>query len=64
MIIKVSITLNDPACESPDHRTVITGLEVPFDALTIGDLTDRITETEVYLSRIMGLMVKIETAVE
>jgi hypothetical protein len=42
----------------------IVGIEVPYEALTVGDLTDRIAETEAHLSRITGLEVKIETAME
>ncbi len=42
----------------------VEGIEVPFEALTVGDLTDRIAETEAYLSRITGLDVRIETAAE
>ena len=40
------------------------GVEVPYENLTIGDLTDRIAECEAYLSRITGLVVKIETGSE
>ena len=42
----------------------IEGTEVPFESLTVGDLTDRIAEVEAYLSRITGMEVKIETASE
>jgi hypothetical protein len=45
-------------------RHTIHGVEVLYDKLTIGDLTDRIAETEAHLSRITGLEVKIETDVE
>ena len=64
MTIKISIHFADPSGESPDHRAVIHGREVSYSAIAIGDLTDKIAETEAHLSRITGLVVKIETGEE
>ena len=60
MIIKVKLTFS----HHDFRRDEVQGLEVPFEALTVGDLTDRIAETEAHLSRITGLEVHIETATE
>ena len=46
------------------HTVTVTGNEVQYDKLTIGDVTSRIEETEAHLKRITGLEVKIETASE
>ena len=69
MTIKVRITFKDFGTDgfprlSRDQDIVVSGLEVPFSALTFGDMTMRIAETEAHLSRITGLVVKIETAAE
>ena len=68
MTIKVKITFYEMSSDSPRAVGIITNvvqdLEVPFSALTLGDLTDRIAECEAYLSRITGLQVRIETASE
>ena len=66
MTIKVCITFTSDNMQLGDckRRQEISGLEVPLEALTLGDLTDRIAETEAYLSRITGLVVKIETGAE
>jgi hypothetical protein len=56
MTIKVRITFSDGR-----HSRSVPGHEVPFTSLTVGDMTDKVAETEAYLSRIMGLVVKIET---
>ncbi len=61
MTIKVNIVFVDPrGLKNAELR----GLEVPYDKITLGDLTDKIAETEAHLSRIMGLVVKIETGAE
>mgnify|MGYP001560855395 CR=1 FL=1 len=60
MTIKVKLLFTDPNREP----AVIHGIEVPFEALTVRDLTDRIAETEAPLSRITGLAVRIETGVD
>lgn len=65
MTIKVRITFTPVANRSRLNReVVVNSLEVPFEMLTVGDLTDRITETEAYLSRILGMVAKIETGAE
>ena len=65
MTIKVRISFKTDVAGWCSNGTVyVSGLEVPFEALTLGDLTDRIAETEAHLSRITGLVVKIETASE
>jgi hypothetical protein len=57
--IKINISFNDGG-----YVKWIYGTEVPYERLTVGDLTDRIAETEAHLSRITGLEVKIETGAE
>lgn len=67
MTIKVRITFsqsNDTLDCRSGIRYAVHGFEVPYEHLTIGDLTDRIAETEEHLSRITGLAVKIETGEE
>lgn len=70
MTIKVRIVAVNPLIQDRPEDWgkpagwCVEGLEVPFSALTLGDLTDRISETEAHLSRILGLTVKIETASE
>ena len=64
MTIKVRIMFSRQTEHGETPATMIEGLEVPFEALTLGDLTDRIAETEAHLSRILGLTVKIETGAE
>ena len=59
MTIKVRITFRDNK-----RSWSVPGNEVPFLNLTVGDMTDKIAECEAYLSRITGLVVKIETASE
>lgn len=61
MTIKLKITFYDRR-EGHIKERVVQGLEVPYEKLTLGDLTDKIRETEEYLSRVTGLAVKIETA--
>lgn len=43
---------------------IVTGVEVPLSVFKVGDLTDRIRETEEHLSRLTGLTVRIETDTE
>lgn len=68
MSIKVRIVADNPAIQDRPEDWgkpkgwCVEGLEVQYDKITIGDLTDRIAETEAHLSRITGLVVKIETA--
>jgi hypothetical protein len=45
-------------------KQTVIGFEVPYTSITIGDLNDKIRETEAYLSRIMGMEVHINTASE
>lgn len=59
MVIKVRITFY--ATSNGYRSWSVPGMEVPFSALTVDDLTRRVKETEEYLSRITGLNVKIET---
>jgi hypothetical protein len=61
--IKVAIDFHIPDGILVKKQT-ITGCEVPYKSITIGDLTDKIRETEAYLSRIMGMEVHINTASE
>ena len=63
MTIKVRITFASPRGLRP-ILSVVNGQEVPFEALTVGDLTDKIAEAEKYLSRLTGLIVRIETGAE
>ena len=58
--IKAKITFHDPDGE----KTEIVGREVMFRILQLGDVTDRMAETEEHLARIMGLVVRIETGIE
>lgn len=64
MSIKVRIVFTHPITHLHGKRCVIAGLEVQYSRLTLGDLTNRIEETEAHLSRITGMVVKIETASE
>jgi hypothetical protein len=70
MTIKVRIVFHDPNIrDTPADwgkrvSSVVEGNEVPYDKITLGDLTDKITETEAHLSRITGLVVRIETGAE
>jgi hypothetical protein len=45
-------------------KQTVVGYEVLYTSITIGDLNDKIRETEAYLSRIMGMEVHINTASE
>ena len=45
----------------PEVIAVVEGLERPAEALNVGDVTERIIETEQYLERLTGLRVHIET---
>ena len=45
----------------PEVIAVVEGRERPMDALNVGDITQRIIETEQYLERLTGLRVHIET---
>ena len=44
------------------HR--IKGEDVPFSNFVVGDLTDRAHATEDFLTRLLGMQVKIETGDE
>jgi hypothetical protein len=46
----------------PDTMAEIIGVPRTLDALTAGDVGERIIETEQYLERLTGLRVHIETA--
>ena len=39
----------------------VEGRERPMDALNVGDITQRVIDTEAYLERLTGLRVHIET---
>jgi hypothetical protein len=56
MTIKVRITF-----KGNGRSWSVPGREVPFVSLTVGDMTDRVKETEEYLKRLTGLEVRIET---
>lgn len=56
MVIKIRLTFADGR-----RSWSVPGQEVPFEHLTVGDLTEKIAETEAYLSRLTGLTVKITT---
>lgn len=60
MVIKVRLHFVD---DTPNRRRSwsVPGLEVPFDGLSVGDVTNRVAETEAYLSRLTGLKVTIDT---
>ena len=45
----------------PEIIATVEGRERPMDALNVGDITQRIIETEQYLERLTGLRVHIET---
>ena len=45
----------------PKVVAVIEGLERPAEVLVVGDVTERVIETEQYLERLTGLRVYIET---
>ena len=67
MTIKVCIVFHDPSIrDTPADwgkrvSAVVEGNEVAYEALTVGDMTERLAEAESYLSRITGLEVRIET---
>lgn len=48
--------------QGPATVAEIVGIPRPLDALTAGDVGERIIETEQYLERLTGLRVHIETA--
>jgi hypothetical protein len=61
--IKVHIVFTDRA--HPNRAsTLVVGREVPFEGLQLGDVTTLIEQTQAHLSRITGLVVKIETGAE
>lgn len=39
----------------------VEGIEKELDALSVGDVTERVIETEAYLERLLGLRVHIES---
>ncbi len=56
MRLKTRITFS-----GPQVKHFIPGKEVDLPTLTVGDLTERLSEVEIYLERITGLKVKITT---
>lgn len=60
VIIKAKIIFAHPG----GTIDAISGVEVPLEAFKVGDLTDRVRETEEHLSRLTGLVVRIEMASE
>lgn len=62
--IRVKVILLRTIYSTKDHRgAVIMGEDVPYEALTVGDVDEsRIAETAAHLSRLLGMHVRIETA--
>lgn len=48
----------------PDVIAVVYGVERPYDAFKIGDVTEKVIEAEQYLERLTGLRVHIESGEE
>jgi hypothetical protein len=60
--LRVNLMIDGPTKNAAKQR--IVGLEVPFSNFKVGDLADRTADVEDFLTRLLGMVVKIETGEE